>query len=296
MQTKSANLSDIFFDSLPPYRSVLAKFALFSVILWAVGCTSFSRSVSIDSEPKKNEQNRSSQDLPFVLEVVDEVNDGERLHVLGAVTAQTDWMVNDVVVRLTGMRSGEQIGISYLPLRSNLSSSQAGDTNTQIIKAQEKYSFSVSVPSQNITDYQLELLWGDEAKRHLKNIEVQKPGSLELRQIEVLTKKADCPKQNCGVVYKMTAQLFNSGATVIDKVVLGVGFLVVTPGQKLDFKKQIPQNEERIELSQLALMPGASRPLSLDFDEPVTEEKFQSGQGELRPNIRIVSFSSKSEN
>ena len=116
--------------------------------------------------------------LPFSLEVADEVNDGERLHILGAVSAAADWNLKDVIVKLTSLAGGNTIGVSYLPL------TQAKKKLQTMIKAGEKYSFTISVPSKEITDYQLELLWGEEAKRYLSSVSDETGGVLEIRGSE----------------------------------------------------------------------------------------------------------------
>lgn len=114
------------------------------------------------SRPEKS--GSSGRELPFQLEVTDEVNDGERLHISGSVTAKTEWSADEVLVRLSGVNAGELVEVSHLPLQAAL-----GQERNKVIESGEKFNFALSLPSANITDYQLELIWG-------KDVTDQGPG------------------------------------------------------------------------------------------------------------------------
>jgi len=95
------------------------------------------------------------EESPFILKVLDEVNDGSRLHVLGSVKAKSDWNSEEVVVRLLGMNGNKEK--NHADYR--LSRSIAGG---KFIRAGQEVTFTLDLSSGDITDYQLELLWGAE--------------------------------------------------------------------------------------------------------------------------------------
>lgn len=223
--------------------------------------------------------------LPFSLQISDEVNDGDRLHILGTVSAATDWSLKDVIVKLTSLSDGQPLGLSYLPL------TQAKNKLQTVIKAEEKYSFTISVPSKDITDYQLELLWGEEAKHYLSSLGTITSGSLEIRDIQIETIRQPCEGVDCNLTFRVHAKLQNSTNRLINKVILGIGYIRMQAGGELDLQRQIPQNEEKIDVGQIYLSPGASREIVINFDKEVPEKDSQNEEGEIKPNIRIISFS-----
>lgn len=249
--------------------------------------------VDSKSISSKNESLSPSR-MPFKLEVVDEVNDGDRLHILGAVSAQTAWSLDEVVVRLTGIQAGSIVGLSYLALAKITDNSESISGSDQIrvkmIKPGERHQFSLSIPAKNITDYQLELLWGKEARDYLGSVSTALSGNIELRRIEVETTQEPCTVMDCGVSYKISAEIFNGTDSAISKTLLGVGFVRNKVGKELDLSKSIPENEEQVEVPDLNLASGASRSLRLKFDSPVPASEVESVEGTLKPRIRIISF------
>ncbi|MCO6431212.1 MAG: hypothetical protein J5J00_10155 [Deltaproteobacteria bacterium] len=217
--------------------------------------------------------------VPFQLEVVDEVNDGQRLHVLGSISSEADWQMRDVVVKLTGLKEGSLVGVSYLPLQKIASEAAPGG----MIRAGEKYSFSLSLPANEITDYQLELMWGRDAAQYLKEIGSSQGGTVEIRNIEVTTFQEQCGLTGCTFKHKISGRLVNSTLTPVNRVVLGVGFLKIEPGAALDLSKQIPENEERVEVPNVSLEPGGSRSIKLDIERSVPDPN-------MKPVMRIISY------
>lgn len=249
---------------------------VFPAVLIIQGCSFFGSERSTAS-PSGGLQ------LPLSLQVVDEVNDGSRLHILGSVSAATDWDLKDVIVKLTGLNNGQEVGISYLPLAN------ADTRKEHLIKAGEKFTFSISVPSPELTDYQIELLWGEDAKRNLALARAAQPGSVELRDIQVETIRQPCSGSDCEVTFRITGKIHNGTGKNITNLVLGVGYIRTSPA-KLDLTRQIPQNEENIDIGRFLLAPGASREVRLNFDRPVLEKELVNQAGQLKPSIRIISF------
>ena len=69
-----------------------------------------------------------------------------------------------------------------------------------------------------------------------------------------------------------------------NNITLGVGYVWLPAGERLDLSKQIPENEEAVQLNGIGLQVGQSRPLKLLLDRAVPAE---TARGGYRPVIRI---------
>jgi hypothetical protein len=224
---------------------------------------------------------------PFQLDVLSEVNDGDRLVIAGRLLPKTDWAAKDVVVRLTALEdSGEQ----------KVSFHQFSDITPkgEDLRASVAVPFSLSLASGGISNYQLEVLWGKDAqpyidspKASMKSPEEPKD-FLALRDLEVhRVPDGSCASpEECLVKFSIKGEFFNSGKATIKEVVLVAGF---SPADKLDLPNQILENERRIEVRNLRLAGGATKPFRLTLEKyvPATD------QVAYQPVVRIVSFSSE---
>lgn len=211
--------------------------------------------------------------VPFGLKVVDEVNDGERLHILASIESRTAWDPRRVMVRLVGLSGETVIGTSDYPLAGVVAPGDA-------LPAGRSFDISLSIPVKGVTDYQLELLWGEESGP--VRVEAA-PTPLRLEDMTVARATTGCATPNCPVVYEVTGSLTNRGTATISRAALGVGFL--PHGGGAGAVVGIPADEESIDLGALSLAPGTSRPVRLTVEQP----RLASG-GELTPVVRIVSF------
>ena len=217
--------------------------------------------------------------MPFALSVEQELNDGKRLYVRAAIEAHADWNTGDAALKLVGYKNGEHVGEQIAPL------SVLGP----VLHAGEKKSIPIVLEAADITDYQLELLWGKEAVPLVNAQEEQsttEEPQVELRNLVITSRRINCTEATtCQLKFAISADLFNATEKVIFHAVLGTGF-IWTEGAPLDLSKSIPQNESRIELPGLALGPGASRRVQLDLDRTVPERS----DGAFRPVLRVISF------
>jgi len=183
----------------------------------------------------------------------------------------------------------------------------------EMIKTGQETTFSLSVPSISISDYQLVLLWGDEADQFLdkKVIEARNrreaarqaelkaaraaaqstpipapvmKTNLKLRvhSIEIETLKAVCSYPPCDVRFRLKALLQNEGTGVIGSARLGVGFIPI----ELLGTQTAPEDEEEVEIPKLGLQPGVSRPFRILLNQEMSEEVADT----VRPVLRIISF------
>jgi len=234
---------------------------------------------------------------PFILEVMDEKNDGRRLTVTGRITPKTSKPASDVVVRLSALdKKGEQL-TTYHNMKDVLGGQAAAKDSPIILEKGVAQSFTLSMPMRGITNYQLEVLWGQEAAPFAPaepepktEAEPQKESKqfVALRNLEVHRVPLEsCVDPNqCIVRFTITGELFNSGGATIKDVVIEAGF---GAGANLDLPEQILENEKRIEVPNLRLAPGASQRFKVSLDKLVASSTLVAPQ----PIVRIASFRSE---
>ena len=220
------------------------------------------------AEPAAEVYSESGEALPFDLRVLEAVNDGERLHVLARVTPRTNWNHNDVVARLTALRGTDVVGVAYYPfVHHNARTSGGVGQVGGLFKARKPLQFSVTVAAQQITDYQLELLWGEEARGFEGSPQFPKP-SLRMHKLQVESQPISCGRPPCDIEYRITGELLNSGRVDLYDIVVSVGFVALQPGEKLDLSRHIPDNVQPVELKGVRLKPGDSQRIRLVMEYP----------------------------
>ncbi len=231
---------------------------------------------------------------PFILEVVEEKNDGERLTVQGRLLPKTSKPASEVVVRLSALdRKGEQ-RVSFHNMQDVLAGAPGAQAGTRMLKKGVAQPFTLSMPLAGITNYQIEVLWGSEAAPFGPT----EPAALEpknepkqfiaLRNLEVhRVPTASCVSPDeCIVRFTITGELFNSGSATIKDVVIEAGF---GKGGNLDLPDQILENEKRVEVPNLRLEPGGAQRFKVSLDKLVASTTVVAPQ----PVVRIASFRSE---
>jgi hypothetical protein len=225
---------------------------------------------------------------PFSLEVLDEANDGERLAVHGRVVPKVAWDPSQVVVRLSALDENGESRLSYYSLGGNNTLQPGAGAALEPGRPAE---FTLAIPSAGITNYQLELLWGADARPFLK--EATAAGSkgkefLALRNLEVhRVPGEECSNPDaCRVKFTITGEFYNSGSGVVTRISLKAGFV---PADQLDLPDQIFENERRIEIRNLRLGPGSTKPFRLALEKEIPSTQ----QIAPKPMVRILSFDSE---
>jgi hypothetical protein len=230
---------------------------------------------------------------PFVLEVVDEINDGKKLVVKGRLIPKATKPASEVVVRLSALDKGGEERISFHNMKDVLGGSNAEKSGALTLEKGVAQPFTLSMPLKGITSYQLEVLWGKEAAPFSPAepepaVNKAPKQFIALRNLEVHRVPADsCSSPNeCVVKFTITGEMFNSGTAVIKDVVILAGF---APTDTLDLESQILDNEKRVEVPNLRLAPGTSQRFKLSLDKPVPVSTTIAPQ----PVVRIASFRSE---
>ncbi len=273
----------------------VVSFLLVSLAAAAAGCFSPSGRTArvVDSA-----SGADPSATPFKLEVVEELHDGADLVIKGRLTPKSEWPTGDVVVMLAALDDSGRQRMSFHRM-SDLAPQSA------MLAAGKPEPFSLTIPSSGLTNYQIEVLWGRDAGPFLgkepdasskpeppqeqeKEKEKEAPKHyLALRKLEVHRVPGEsCANPNeCELKFTITGEFFNSGGATVRNVVIAAGF---TSPDQLDLKDQKLENERRVEVRNLALQPGASKPFRL------TLEKFVAAadQSAPQPVVRIVSIDS----
>lgn len=267
--------------------SVLRAVGIATVSM-TIGCTSLSGLLP-HKEPKAIAVARGGDPsaTPFKLEVTDETNKGDVVVVRGRVIGKRGWTPSQAVVRLTALDTEGEQRVSFHKL-SDFNPSKSS------ISRGEPASFALSIPSVGVSNYQLELLWGDDAEPYLNTNKAslklpQKPKEyLALRNLEVhRVPDGSCSSpEECLVTFAIKGEFYNSGSRVVSDVVLKAGFC---PADKLDLPDYILENERRIEVRNMTLKPGGTKPFRLSLEKLVPASDTVAYQ----PVVRIISFESE---
>ena len=284
------DLSPFIFGSLWHATRVCALAALIS------GCAVFgpkAKTQGAGSVPIEATAGIDPDVTPFVLEVVDEVNDGKKLVVKGRIIPKTTKPASEVVVRLSALDKAGEERVSFHNMKDVLGGGPAEKKGPLTLEKGVAQPFTLSMPLKGITSYQLEVLWGKEAApfspADSAPAEKTEPKQfIALRNLEVHrvpTESCSSPNE-CVVRFTITGEMFNSGTATIKDVVILAGF---APTDTLDLNSQILENEKRVEVPNLRLSPGSSQRFKLSLDKPVPVSTTIAPQ----PVVRIASFRSE---
>lgn len=229
------------------------------------GCSTSQKS----SDSSKIEINLS-QDLgtalPYRIEVIEEINDGAILYVKTKVTTLTDFMDPRSLVKINGLKNGIISQEKSYLLKEHLHP--------------ETQELLLDIPSNEITDYQIELLWGKEAETYLSKINTEKLKEISLQSVQVEKVKI-CENETCHFNYKISGSLQNDSKSQINEVVLGLSFQPEAAFVDNSFNYN---DEKNVPVKNLNLAPEGTRTFNLQADGP-------SEDLEAKPYLRILSGS-----
>jgi hypothetical protein len=172
------------------------------------------------------------------LQVVEEANDGQWLYVLAKVSMPAPLEDGDrVILEATGLKGADTIV-------SERKAIKAGDRVSGGDGSATEYLVPFKLPAGGLTDYQLQLAWGDDAKPIVSGQELI--GGLKLEGFNEPGKDG-----------YLVGNIANSGNHIVNKVVLLVEY------GPLDSTTGVHQNAELIDMVGLGLKPGANRKITL---------------------------------
>lgn len=200
--------------------------------------------------------------LPFQLAVKEEHFDGSRLAVEAELNARRDWDANKIVLQLRRLQDGHELGREQYLLTDVISSEQLkrfGDA--VILPADSTHHFTLIAPALGATDYELRLIWGDEAHAAMAAVKPALP--LRFREIKVTRLAHGCDEVSlCPVEFDIEGQLTNSSAEIVENATITVSWAV-----PVDFEAAFPQNSIENQIGGLGLSPGAQRTVRFTIAE-----------------------------
>jgi hypothetical protein len=260
----------------------MAKRALFLLSLFVLACCATRQDLPVleANQPFVTQLGRDeiATHSPFNLAILEDYYDGARLFVKGEIgILKPGQSIEDVAVRLITINDGGFHESKYYSIDEVAVSKGESDLSAE--------RFLISMNVGDLSEYQVELVWGQEAAEVLRQRRPAILKSVEIRGIEVTGQRQECFFEPCEVAFELEADLINTGETIIDKAILGLGFVLEASQSRL-VSPLVPDQEETVQLSDLNLLPGQSKPLRLTFEQTVQESMARK----LRPNLRLISF------
>ncbi len=217
----------------------------------------------------------AEQKTPFLIEVLDDANDGGRFLVLVSLLAQTDWQAQEVGLRLLGLQGGNIVQRTEYSVAELLDEID-GDPASAVLEGGEAYELVLTTDAKGLTDYQVELFWGPEAKAlFAKNSQA---GEISLENIRIAQLRSGCPGPDCLAQFQIEAELLNSTTTLIDDATLLIQFFDTITGVQMT-------HEERVSLGKLGLEPERARAIRLLIDSPSNDDE---GTPKYRPQLSLL--------
>ena len=218
----------------------------------------------------------SGQESPFVFEVVDEVNDGSSIHLRVRLETKGVWNPAGVALKFSGLNAGQVVQEEVHPLSALLA--KEGISGTQQLP--EEALFSLVMPAAGLTDYQIELLWGEEASGLVDSAPPPAAGGGLLIRNLTWQERRDCNQTPCRLSYYLQGEFFNGGVAAVNGVILGVQ---LRPGG--GGSGGAARGEDQVRVDGLNLPPGEGRRLEIEIDGGQSGGQQRLG---LEPAIRIV--------
>jgi hypothetical protein len=245
--------------------------------LFSLGCSA-SQPTLPDSPatlPAEVASQEKQERPPFEMELLEDVNDGQHVYVRGRIQVHTVWPLEEVAFRLTSYSQGERLESKMLPLSAVLRQSGA------LVRGETR-DFEVHMPVRQANEYQLELVWGNEARQSLQSQAVL---ALELRDVRSEYRAELCQQEPCPQRAVVHGKLYNVGPVAVVEARLGVSIHWVSDeGPSLDLGSRIPENEELVEVANLNLQVGSEQPFSLEIERTLP---VQPG-GRYEPFVRVL--------
>ncbi|RIL09173.1 MAG: hypothetical protein DCC75_07165 [Proteobacteria bacterium] len=220
-------------------------------------------------------------DEQISLKVEREFNDGKLLHISASLGARVPLRRDSVIIKISGSRDGRIIREQYYPFSQvaapKVSPVSGGSGQAQLGEREEFY---VNIESSDITDYQIEVLWGAEAIPHLESLKRSRQASVRLRNVRVSSEPGLCGDKRCPNIMKVSAEILNVGASPVKRVLVGISLKGTSNADNLS-------EEARIEVAPLNLNPGRSQAIRLVLEEGVPA----AGALAVMPQLRVIEVS-----
>lgn len=246
---------------------------------------------------------------PFILQVLSEQFDGNELVLTVGFASFEDVDYDSVIIRLLTQKGGEVIDSKEFIVEDLFNSyGTFGSTSAKLEKTFQ-YKFGLSIPATQGSEYQLELLWGEEALPYLgkkdslkspepnavqpsragseltagRNVPLPDAKNIELQGLRISKKRYCYEQQECQIEFQISAEIVNLSNEIVKSAMIAVGFLD-KEGEAYKYGVRIPEEEELVELPNLSLQAKNSQSIKLVLDQKVPE----SMDRRYQPVLRLV--------
>jgi len=240
---------------------------------------------------------------PFILEVVDEGIEGDRLRIKGRIIPKNTRPAAGVVVRLSALDRAGKEKTSFHNMADLIPGGASTGSSGPLLEKNVAQPFTLSLPKEGVSSYQVEVLWGREAEPYPPLQKPKAPAAPEptpipakeppkqfiaLQNMEVhrVPSESCATPDECLITFTITGELFNSGQSTIKEVVIVAGF---AGSDKLDLQGQILENEKRVDVPNLRLPPGGMKRFKISLEKLVPPTLEVAPQ----PVVRIASYKSE---
>jgi hypothetical protein len=224
-----------------------------------------------NSDVKVIDSDHKAQHLALEATVRDEVYDGQQLSASVLLKVHDDISVDSVAVRLRLLRDGQVLSDQLLPLKVLLDRTS--------LESNEEYIIPLLGSAENLTDYQVELIWGSDAIDLLRK-EVNQSIVVNVKETSRedigSSDQTNCRDGKClayGYKLKSLVEVINSGKVACSRL----AFKVSLEGENLRVKERIVRLKNPIDLK-----PGASRLIRLNFQDVISHDM------EVKPLVSVL--------
>ncbi len=266
-------------------------FAFFALIFNFNACSSFFK----NSTKLKQEQVHISENVPLKLEIDQAFIHNGNLNVDVKLTSKINIKTENIVLSIKGLEDNKVVEekikkVSDLVKKTDLEKNETIDVRLFLV-------------SENISDYEVEVSWGEEAEKLLikdkdvKTLKIEsnnldKEDSPSIKIINIEKRKLECDEDICDSLLTLNVKIENNfSSKIIKSITLASGLFWVNEGESLKDVLNIKEdtalnNEEKIVLDNLFIEPKKDKNIKIHINTPVPSIR----GGELFPNVRMLEF------
>jgi hypothetical protein len=270
-------------------------FLIALILFFPSGCSKTAKNSAVETEATARPP--IEIDLPQAF-----TRDGE-LFVRASIRPLVNLKSDDVSVGIVGLSDGLVKREEHRALRSL--------SGKETVSAGETLLADFTLPSEGLTEYQVVLRWGEDAKLARASLsevvphessptKVENPKSdsiplaPEVKEVTLIglalrrTPLENCQTPPCDEACMFEGEVVNGTTKIASRLTLALGVTFVPKGSKIDHPKAgdpLRADEQEIPLSGVELQPGGRRKIEVKLSEPIAEIP----EGSFVPYLRLLS-------
>lgn len=210
---------------------------------------------------------------PFTVQILEDSFHAQRLSVSGIVHAHATESFDRIALRVTVSDRGKVVATRLLlPCIDSFPPVRGVECQLGVLPSGRELPFQVSLAVPHGSDYQLELLWGDDA-------EAVRP-KVVLADVAVQNLSDGCGVAPCQQGFLVQGTVRNVSRYPVSGVTLGVGYVAVTGAVATESS---PGAEESLRIP-TPIQPSEQRPFRIRVGSALSATE----AARVRPSVRIV--------